>query len=160
MPHTPRVRVHRANLGGLEAGVQAAAMMARRLLGTSIAEIAAEFGVSLGTVSSRLQLARESGVLPQAQTIILEKLLPLAVATYHHALTDEQGDPELRLKAAKDILLGTAAIQSKATVVHESDPESLEAFRAERARLNSIPGEIIPQTPLEEAEHVAKRLGA
>ena len=138
-----------------EQHAQAALMIQRRLLGASIAEISQEFRVSTGTVSSRLQLARET-ILPQAQSIILEKLLPIAVGVFSHAMTDEQGDPKLRLKAARDVLFGVKALetQSKTTVVEASNV-TLEMIRAERARKNSIDAELVPQ----ENNDATKRLG-
>ena len=123
--------------------LQGTMMLQRKLLGTTIEEIAREFRTTQGIVRSRLTEARESGVLIQAQLLLLEKLLPAAIGAYQHALTDEHGDAELRLKAAKDILFGTQALEtkSKATVVHETQPDTLEAYRAARLR-KALPGEV------------------
>jgi DNA-binding Lrp family transcriptional regulator len=133
-------------------------MVQRVALGATIREIASEFHVSPRTVRERLQLAREAGVLQQAQVIILEKLVPLAVAAYAHALQDESGNAELRLKAAKDVLFGAGALESKSssTVVHQADLNTLEAFRAERAARQ--PEGVIVDAEIENS-HAAKRLG-
>lgn len=148
MPQAPKVRVpavHAIAVTKPEQQIQAAAVVQRVALGKTIAEIAAEFRLSPRTVRERLQLARESGILQQAQVIILEKLVPLAVAAYAHALQNESGDAELRLKAAKDVLFGAGALESRSssTVTHQADPNTLEAFRQERERRAATPEPII-----------------
>lgn len=82
----------------------AATMLAHRLTGASIRDLQEAFGCSRATVHRRLALARESGLLDTARDILMERLVPKALAAYDVAL--EQGE----MTAAKDVLTGAGVL--------------------------------------------------
>lgn len=108
---------------------QAALMLTERLGGKTIGEIQQAFGVSRSTVHRRLNLAEQHGLLETAKAILLERLLPKALAVYDAALDD--GEREI----ARDVIFGLGALRKTATVTTvpssvEDNEETLEDFRA------------------------------
>lgn len=128
-----------AALDKQEALVQGQAMLAIRISDSkSYAELARMFGVSSETVQKRLRMARAAEFTGLAQEIIMERMLPKALAVLDQEL--ESGNYE----AAKDLLFGSQVYQKggKAVVEHiTSNSPTLESIRRERAK--AVDAEVI-----------------
>lgn len=125
-----------------EKELQALAMLTERVLGKSIKEVAEQFRVSPATVHDRLALARESGVLPQAKLMLLERLLPRALTVYIAAM-DQQPVSEESVKAARDVLFGLGVLEKQTKVVQKgpSEDDTLASYRVEREKRKAIDAE-------------------
>lgn len=112
-----------------EKKVQAVAALARRtLLNETMEEIAQHFQMNRHAVASRLQLARTMDLTQLARDLIVERLVPKAIAVVDHHLNEGS------YEAAKDVLFGTGGLQkSSKSEVHHSTTPTLDAIRAERA---------------------------
>lgn len=124
----------------------ARAVQLRTILGRTTEEIAAEFRISKAQVKAKLLEARkEGGAKDVAEMLVLDRLLPKAVAVFDAALSGEE-IPKGTIEAAKDVLFGSGTLKKKdeVAVTHELSP--LEAYRRERdQRL----GNVIDVTPLQ-----------
>jgi hypothetical protein len=122
------------NLVGEEQKAQATQMIALRVQGWSIAEIAKHFRCSTDTVERRLHRAKRENLLQNAVNTIIEKALPMALNTYLVSMT-QTDDPKLALEAARDVMFGTGTLSknNKAQVAPDEKKElTLRAWREKR----------------------------
>ena len=84
---------------------QARLMTTKRIMGKSVAQIAAEFEMSHDTVQRRLAWAKRHGMVEDALDTVLDHLVPEAVKTYLAAI--QSGD----IDAARDVMFGTGVLQ-------------------------------------------------
>jgi DNA-binding Lrp family transcriptional regulator len=107
-----------------EKDLRAMAIAADKLTsGKTIAELAAEYRISKASIRDSLTRADQAGFYDAYRGVILEKLMPKALATYEAHL--DRGS----LEAARDIL----AILSKAPQgAQDVDVTTIEAYRALR----------------------------
>lgn len=120
-------------------------MLAERILGKSVGEIAEAFRMGTETVQRRLALARaEGGALDIARALLLERLVPKALALYDAALDMAPVSKE-QVQVATEVLKGSQVLekQSKSTVTHKMDSDTLEAYRAERMKKSAVDGEVV-----------------
>lgn len=131
----------KAYLHKQEREAQGQAMLAIRISDSrSYAELALMFGVSRETVAKRLQDARAGQLTGLAQEIIMERMLPKALAVLEQEL--ESGNYE----AAKDLLFGSQVYQKggKATIEHiTSNSPTLDSIRRERSK--AIDAEVVDE---------------
>lgn len=97
-----------------ESTLQAALMAAERIGGATQADIARRYGVSVDLVAKRLEMARKQNLLKGAADQVIETLLPRAQKVYDRVMDTEADsfDPELALKAAKDVMFGTGVLSN------------------------------------------------
>ena len=84
---------------------RAALMLARRLHGSSYAEIAAEFNVSNDTVERALTLAKRAGLITKFEDDILADLVPLALTQMKAAISGGDTAAALEVLKATQLLL-------------------------------------------------------
>ena len=114
----------------------AVSMMTDRALGASIADLQKKYSRSRSSVHRLLRDARQSSELIEyARGMVLERLVPLALAVYEKALLD--GD----VKVATAVLTGTGVLGR--TAQEDAAPEvvedSIELYRLRRAARMSDP---------------------
>ena len=90
---------------GKDLAVRAQLMVTQKILGSSIKEIAEQFQVSKDTVNRALSLARKNDLYGIAEKIVMERLVPKALAVYDLEL--EAGN----LDAARDVAHGTGVLK-------------------------------------------------
>lgn len=136
-----------AKLNKEEAKVQAASMLAKRVLNsTTHQEIARLFGCSPDMVRKRLQLAASGDLQQMAKDIITERMLPQALTLLEQNLQAGNYD------AAKDVLYGLQVLQKGGTAKIEhitSSTPTLDQIRKERQK--AIDAEVI-NTPDDSAQ--------
>lgn len=127
----------------------AKAVQLRVILGKSQEEIAEEFRLTIGQVKAKLREARkDGGARDAAELLVLNRLLPKAVAVFDAALNGEEM-AKGTIEVAKDVLFGSGTLKKKdeVNVTHTMSP--LDAYRQEReariAQLNVIDAEPTPQ---------------
>jgi hypothetical protein len=100
---------------------QATLVVAKRIQGQSIQQIAQELNVHEDTVARRIDYAKRHNLLAQATDRVLGELVDLAHAAYRQALVE--GD----VSAARDILFGTGILSknNKAQVAPASETAEL-----------------------------------
>lgn len=108
---------------------QAKIMLAKRLSGSSLSEIAEQFQVSPQTINRRIKLAMREGLLDEATDTVIDDLVPKALAVFRAALLE--GDVD----CARDILFGTGILSktpkpAQTTTVTATTELSLEQYRA------------------------------
>jgi DNA-binding CsgD family transcriptional regulator len=121
----------------------ARAVQLRVILGRTTEEIAAEFRISRAKVKAKLTEARkDGGAKDVAETLVLERLLPKAVAVFDAALSGEEV-PKGTIDVAKDVLFGMAVLKKKdeVSVTHNVSP--LEAYRKEREQRLAQEGVVV-----------------
>lgn len=132
-----------------EQAALAKAVQLRAILGKSQEEIAEEFRLTIPQVKAKLREARkDGGAKDAAELLVLNRLLPKAVAVFDAALN---GEEVLKgtIEVAKDVLFGAAVLKKKdeVSVTHTMSP--LDAYRQEReariAQANVIDAELAPQ---------------
>jgi hypothetical protein len=114
----------------------AVSMMTDRALGSSIADIQKKYQRSRSTVHRLLRDARQSAELvDHARDMVLERLVPLALAVYEKALLE--GD----VKVATSVLTGTGVLGR--TALEDAAPEvvedSIDLYRLQRTARMSDP---------------------
>jgi hypothetical protein len=141
-----------ASLRSEEKRVQATAMLARRLFGDKITEIADEFQVNPKTVYRRLSDARASGALSDCRSIIIESMLPKAMAVMQEAL--EGDDMKIAVQVALKIVDGLEALKGPDGHAGAAGTveETLEHWRARRVTrvgtlADAVDGDLVDATP-------------
>jgi len=115
----------------------AVSMMTDRALGASIADLQKKYSRSRSSVHRLLRDARQSSeLIDHARGMVLERLVPLALAVYEKALLE--GD----VKVATNVLFGTGVLGR--TAQEDAAPEvvedSIELYRLRRAARMSNQG--------------------
>lgn len=87
------------------AKLQAKVMLAKRISGASIDDLATQFNTSPDTVTRRIKLAIRQGLLDEATDNIFNDLVPMALEVFRAAL--KSGD----VNVAKDVLFGTGVLK-------------------------------------------------
>jgi transposase-like protein len=109
-------------------------MLARRIQGASLDQIAQEFNASEQTVRRRIDYAQRHNLLADATDRVLNELVGPAHQVYAKALASEE--LQLALNAARDVLFGTGILSknNKAQVAPaaETVEMTLEVWRAQR----------------------------
>lgn len=95
---------------------QAKLMLAKRITGASLDDIAQQFNLSKDTVNRRIKLAMRAGLLDEATDSVLGQLVPHALKVYADALLG--GD----IDVARDILFGTGILKKN----HAPDSVSVQ----------------------------------
>ena len=114
----------------------AVSMMTDRALGASIADLQKKYSRSRSSVHRLLRDARQSSeLIDHARGMVLERLVPLALAVYEKALL--AGD----VKVATNVLFGTGVLGR--TALEDAAPEfvedSIELYRLQRRAKMSDP---------------------
>ena len=130
---------HKAKLRGDDRRAQAAAFMARRLMGESNAAIARDSGLSMATVSTRLELARQDGVPGEARRILIDEMLPQALVVMQEALRSD--DLKLAVTVAMKLVDGLKVMDDPARLQNSGISETLESFRLNLTRRTIASGE-------------------
>lgn len=87
---------------------QASLMLAKRIQGASVGDIAREFNTSERSVLRRIDYAQRHNLLADATDRVLNELVGKAHSAYANAL--ESGDAQLALNAARDVMFGTGIL--------------------------------------------------
>lgn len=103
-------------------------MTLEHALGRSVDAIAKQWQVSPAYVTQRLDDVTTCGIAEQFERMILERLVPQALAIYEAAL--RAGDKE----AARDLLFGTGVLRRQDRKLEKLQPtlETLETYRQKR----------------------------
>jgi hypothetical protein len=112
---------------------QATLMLARRIQGASLDQIAAEFNVSENTIKRRIDYAQRHNLLADATDRVLTELVGPAHQVYAKALASEE--LQLALQAARDVMFGTGILSknNRAQVAPAETVEmTLEMWREKR----------------------------
>lgn len=135
--------------------MQGGLMLADALNGATTADIARTYNVSMDVVKRRLALAKREGLLQSAADAVVTTLLPKARAAYARILDGE--DPDLALKAAKDVMFGSGVLsmQNKAQIMPTAGVSvaitSLSDYKAQRSGggIPIIDAEVVSDTSAE-----------
>lgn len=115
-----------------EQAALAKAVQLRVILGRSQEEIATELRLTIPEVKRKLKEARkDGGARDAAELLVLQRLLPKAVAVFDSALNGEE-IPKGSIEVAKDVLFGSGTLKKKDEVNVTHDVSPLEAYRRER----------------------------
>ena len=109
-------------------GIRASMMAIDRAMGMSIAEIAKDFKVTLGTVKNYLSAAEEEGFIDHYRKSMYDRLAPKVLAVYEAHL--DQGS----LQAARDLAQGLGILQNAPTKAKEKSITTLAEWRAEQTQ--------------------------
>lgn len=123
--------------------VRAAAILSRRVFGSTNTAIGQEFGISPDTVKRELQYAAKVGLVEKAEEEILKDLVPLAVDAYRKALNE--GD----LFVAKDVLWGMGVLKkTQERPAQGSNPTgdlTLEAYLKIKGEKGAVRDALLPR---------------
>lgn len=110
--------------------MRAEMVLARKITGQKMEEIAAEFNISRATAYRALSQARREGMYEQAKDWVMTRLLPKALAVYDNAL--DNMDTEI----ARDVLQGLGIVGRHVHIVTKQvDPaEDFDEWRLKKAK--------------------------
>lgn len=112
-----------------EEHLRANLMAADRVLeNKSITELAREYHLSADRVKEHLAMAHASGFYQQFEALVLDKLVPPAMAVYEAHL--QRGS----LEAARDVLFGMGVLRKNPKDLENPGVETIEAYRITRAK--------------------------
>lgn len=94
----------------------------------SITQLAADYHLTPQRVKDHLALAHSSGFYQQFEALILDKLVPPAMAVYEAHL--QRGS----LEAARDVLFGMGILRKNPKELDNPGVETIEAYRITRAK--------------------------
>lgn len=109
-------------------------ILARKLAGERVADIARDFGITRQTAYKSIEQAKREGIFEGARDFISLRLLPKALAVYDQALD------EMDVEVARDVLQGlgltgrTLKVEQKHTVSEDFDAWRLKKAQAIEAR--------------------------
>ena len=102
--------------------------------GSTIKDLAKQYDMSPGAVSTALALADRNGFYERAENLILNRLVSPALAVYEDRIL--RGD----LEAARDVLFGMGILSKTPKAANEgAEALSIEAYRIVRAARQSSP---------------------
>ena len=102
----------------------------------SITELAKDYHLSPARVKEHLALAQSSGFYQQFEALVLDRLVPPAMAVYEAHL--QRGS----LEAARDVLFGMGILRKNPKEADNPGVETIEAYRITRAKAPGDPSPV------------------
>jgi hypothetical protein len=134
MPEKPRTYEHKFGKTKMKdpdlQRAQAAVVVAKRIAGHSIREIADDLGITPESVNLRMEWAKKEGLIEDARQRIINELVPLAVNTFRDLIKDGDYD------AARDVLFGTGILRKDSKSAEQVEELTLTAWREQRTRID------------------------